>query len=204
MGMADTKTDRKQEILDAALAELKQKGRSGARLQSIADNIGVTKAMIHYYFNTKDELCDEVFREAYRQLMGNLMDKLESDAPVFQKIEQFVDAAVERFANHADVLLFVIQELDTGPQSVNEIMAELADYDSTVLDQQLQEAASNYEIAPVESSQLVTNMISLCMFPYVGKAFFEGLLKMDEEAYRSFLEERKDIAADTIINWLAS
>ncbi|MDZ7716417.1 MAG: TetR/AcrR family transcriptional regulator [Balneolaceae bacterium] len=200
----DKNTDRKQEIRDAALSELKAKGRSGARLQSIADNIGVTKAMIHYYFNTKEELCDEVFREAYRQLMSSLMDVLESDAPVFPKIEQFIDAAVDRFANHADLLLFVIQELDTGPQSVNEIMVELTDYDSTVLERQLEEAASNYEIAPIESSQLVANMISLCMFPYLGKAFFEGLLAMDDEAYRSFLEKRKDIAADTIINWLAS
>lgn len=202
--MAEQKTDRRQEIREAALAELKEKGRSGARLQSIADNIGVTKAMIHYYFNTKDELCDEVFREAYSQLMGNLMDKLESDAPVFQKIEQFIDTAIERFSEHSDLLLFVIQELDTGPQSVNEIMVELTDYDSSVLDRQLQEAASNYEIAPVASSQLVANMISLCMFPYLGKAYLEGVLSMDEEAYREFLQHRKDIAADTIINWLAS
>lgn len=202
--MPESKTDRKQEIREAALAELKEKGRSGARLQSIADNIGVTKAMIHYYFNTKDELCDEVFREAYSKLMGNLMGVLESDDRLFQKIEQFIDAAINRFGDDAGLLPFVMEELNNANKSVNEIMSELNNYDSSVLDAQLEKAASNYEIAPIKSSQLVANMLSLTMFPYLSQAFLEGLLSMDEEAYSEFLQHRKDIVADTIINWLAS
>ena len=202
--MAEEKTDRRKEIKDAALMELKEKGRSGARLQSIADNIGVTKAMIHYYFNTKDELCDEVFREAYGDLMGNVMDILESQDPLFQKIEQFIDAAIERFAGRSALLHFVLEELNQHSETTVEIMVELSDYDSSVLDEQLEEASANYEIAPVESSQLVANMLSLCMFPSVGNTFFQGLLSMDEHAYRTFLDKRKDIVADTIINWLAS
>ena len=202
--MTDQKTDRRQEIKDAALAELKEKGRSGARLQSIADNIGVTKAMIHYYFNTKDELCDEVFHDAYSELMRNLMDILETNAPLFQKIEQFIDAAIERFSGQSALLHFVLEELNQHSETTVEIMVALSDYDSSLLDKQLEEAADNYEIAPVESSQLVANMLSLCMFPYMGDTFFKGLLSMDADAYRSFLEKRKDIVADTIINWLAS
>lgn len=203
--MPNPKTDREKEILHAALAEFAQKGFEGARLQTIADNIGVTKAMIHYYYETKENLFREVFREACDTVMGSLLNILETEEPLFKKIEQFVGAAIERFHTEPALVNFITSALNRNPESTVRLMQELMAYDASIFEKQLREAASNYEIASIESRHVVVNMLSLCMFPYTARTFVSELLSMEnEETYQDFLKSRKGIVIDTIINWLAS
>lgn len=198
-------SEQKQKILQASLSEFAQNGIAGARLQSIADEAGITKAMIHYYFDSKENLFREVFREAYGTIMQNLLNTLETDQPLFIKIEHFVDAAIERFHSNPALVDFITGALNKYPESTVGLMHELMDYDPSVFDKQLQDAASNYEIAAVDSTQVVLNMLSLCMFPYGARTFMSELLNMEnEKAYRDLLAQRKGIITDTIINWLAS
>lgn len=195
---------RQDEILLAAQQEFIKEGFSGARLQAIADNIGVTKAMIHYYFDTKEKLFKEVYRDASKKMMSGLMDTLEESTPVFQKIENFIDQAIDRFKEHQVLVGFVINELNHHPEKTREIFREAKAFDSTVLDEQLEEAASNYEIAPAQSSQVVANMLSLCMFPFVGQLFLKETLGMADNDYEQFTNRRREVIKDTIINALAS
>ena len=198
-------SEQKQKILQASLSEFAQNGIAGARLQSIADEAGITKAMIHYYFDSKENLFREVFREAYGTIMQNLLNTLETDQPLFIKIEHFVDAAIERFHSNPALVDFITGALNKYPESTVKLMHELMDYDPSVFNKQLQDAASNYEIAAVDSTQVVLNMLSLCMFPYGARTFMSELLNMEnEKAYRDLLAQRKGIITDTIINWLAS
>ncbi len=198
-------SDQKEKILHAALNEFAQNGIAGARLQSIADEVGVTKAMIHYYFDSRENLFREVFREAYGTLMHELLSVLETDKPLFIKIEHFVDTAIDRFHSDPALVDFITNALNKYPESTAGLMQELMNYDASVFENQLREAASNYEIASVDSNHVVLNMLSLCMFPYGARNFMSELLQMQSEgAYRDFLAQRKGIITDTIINWLAS
>lgn len=198
-------SDQKQKILQASLNEFSQNGIAGARLQSIANDVGITKAMIHYYFDSKENLFREVFREAYGTVMQDLLNILETDEPIFIKIEQFVNNAIERFHSDPALVDFITGALNKYPESTVALMHELMDYDPSVFEQQLQEAASNYEIASVDGTHVVLNMLSLCMFPYGARIFMSELLHMEnEKAYRDLLSQRKGIITDTIINWLAS
>lgn len=203
--MSGKNSDKREMILDAALREFADNGIGSARLQTIADNSGVTKAMIHYYFDSKENLFNEVFREAYGVVMAGLLDVLESDDPLFQKIERFVDEATERFHEEPAFTDFIINALNRNPGSTVVLMKELMDYDADIFEQQLEEAASAYEIAPVEAWQVILNMLSICMFPYTGRRFMSELLNMkNEEQYLERVRQRKGLATDTIINWLAS
>lgn len=203
--MSNEELTRQEEILQAARQEFINEGFSGARLQGIADNIGVTKAMIHYYFDTKENLFAEVYRDASEKLISGLMDTLEESTPLFQKIDAFIDEAIDRFNEHADVVGFVVNELDRHPEKTTEILRAAKAYDSSTFDEQLEKAASNYEIAPAQSNQIVANMLSLCMFPFIGKSFLKEILgSSGEESYEQFLKQRREVIKDTIINSLAS
>ena len=48
--------DTEQRILDAAHAVFLRRGTAGARMQDIADEAGVNKALLHYYFRSKEEI----------------------------------------------------------------------------------------------------------------------------------------------------
>ena len=61
--------NKEQAILEAAEREFIAKGFAGARTTSIAEAAGVTHAMLHYYFRTKEQLFERILDEKMR-LMG--------------------------------------------------------------------------------------------------------------------------------------
>ena len=59
------KTPTEGKILVSAKKVFYQKGLKGARMQEIADDAGVNKAMLHYYFRSKEKLFDKVLPRIY-------------------------------------------------------------------------------------------------------------------------------------------
>jgi len=200
----DAGTTREQ-ILDAAYEIFMQKGINGGGIQEIADRAGVNKAMLYYYFDSKENLFVEVFRKAVADSGLKTVDLLESDLPLFEKIRNFIDTFIDRLLQQPVIISFVMNELNRNPDLLTKVFMEEIGYDPGVLDRQLQEAADRYEIARVNSGQLLGNLISLCLGPVVNRRFFSELLEIgDAEAYDRFLEERKGIVYDTTISWLTS
>ena len=60
--------DTEQRIFEAARVIFIRKGMSDARMQEIADEAGINKSLLHYYFRTKEKLFDAVFKEAFSQM----------------------------------------------------------------------------------------------------------------------------------------
>ena len=58
-----------QKIREAARKVFQAKGMHGARMQDIADTAGINKALLHYYFRSKDQLFEAIFKEALQQLI---------------------------------------------------------------------------------------------------------------------------------------
>ncbi|NLM92956.1 MAG: helix-turn-helix transcriptional regulator, partial [Bacteroidales bacterium] len=62
--MEENKQGAEQRIMDAAAKNFVYKGYSGARMQQIADDAGVNKALLHYYFQSKELLFRQVMEDA--------------------------------------------------------------------------------------------------------------------------------------------
>jgi len=58
----------RQKIIAAALEEFATRGKQGARIDRIAKNAGVNKAMIYYHFDSKDSLYLEVVTSFFRSV----------------------------------------------------------------------------------------------------------------------------------------
>src|SRR5262245_51487236 len=50
-----------ERIITAARKVFLSKGLAGARMQDIADEAGINKALLHYYFRSKEKLFDMIF-----------------------------------------------------------------------------------------------------------------------------------------------
>ena len=53
---SDRSTETRSRILDAALSEFSANGLAGARTERIAAAAGVNKALLYYYFDSKEKL----------------------------------------------------------------------------------------------------------------------------------------------------
>ena len=74
-------------IFKSAIKIFHSKGLAGARMQEIADEAGINKAMLHYYFRSKQLLFEAVFKKAFMQLAPQIHQVLNSEDSLFDKIE---------------------------------------------------------------------------------------------------------------------
>ena len=96
------------EILNAAKEIFQQKGMDGARMQEIADKAKINKALLHYYYRSKQLLFEAVFSNAFALLAPQLNKVLNDDSDLFEKIRQFTDSYITFVINHPYLPNFVI------------------------------------------------------------------------------------------------
>ena len=71
-----TGPDVRAKLLDAAVRLFAEQGVAGTTVAEIAKRAGVTSAMVHYYFKTKDQLLDAVVAE---KLVGEFIAFIEGE-----------------------------------------------------------------------------------------------------------------------------
>ncbi len=65
-------------ILDAAEKVFFTKGKDGASMQEIADEAGITRTSLNYYYRSKDKLFEAVFRNALSRFIPQLAELMQS------------------------------------------------------------------------------------------------------------------------------
>jgi AcrR family transcriptional regulator len=203
--MSNKSKDTRQEIIGAARDEFLTHGFEGARLHHIADHIGVTKAMIHYYFNTKQELFEHVYKQSVQIIFEDLNDVLSKDVPLFKKIELLIENSLKKADQSPRVLAFVITEISRKPDWLQPIFEDQVALQVTTFEEELTGAASNYEIASVSVQDLLMNIFSLCYYPVVAGPIHQSLFGIENAASeQGFSQKRKGVILDTILNWLTA
>ena len=111
-----------EKILAAAKQVFVKKGMTGARMQDIADTAGINKALLHYYFRSKEKLFEVIFKEAATRLFPKINEILNSDLPLFDKIHQFTHDYVEMVIETPYLPLFVLNEINKQPHEFSKKM----------------------------------------------------------------------------------
>ena len=96
-----------EKIYEAAKKVFLTKGLDGARMQEIADIAGINKALLHYYFRTKEKLYSEVVKNSASTFFPQIMTILLSELPFEVKIWTIVDKYIN-FLQHNN--LFVLKQ----------------------------------------------------------------------------------------------
>jgi TetR/AcrR family transcriptional regulator len=192
--MAKVKIEKSAEekILAAAKKVFVSKGMHGARMQDIADKAGINKALLHYYFRSKEKLFEVIFLEAANKLFPRINMIFESDAPFFEKIEQFCDEYITIMSENPYLPLFVLNEISQDAEKfLNKIWGKQNVPRPQKFLEQIEKERKKGTIKSVSPIHLLMNMISMTIFPFVGKSMFQFSLHLDELQYRSIMEQRK-------------
>lgn len=178
-------------ILQVAADVFYRKGLAGARMQEIGDAAGVNKAMLHYYFKTKAQLFETVFQRALGEFLGGLSHVFDAPLPLKQKIANYVDYCLEALQVNPSVVVFIVHELHQRPERLTEQFALPMTAHIAAFRQQWaaesERPVSSYDTA----DQLFTDMVSLCVYPFLATPLLQGLLGKSKTAYADFLRERK-------------
>jgi AcrR family transcriptional regulator len=189
-----------KDILEAAKRVFQVKGIYGARMQEIADEAGINKAMLHYYFRSKDKLFDTVFQDAATNFFSKIRELLNVDKPLLDKIEYFVENYVELLLKNSYIPAFIITEVHQNPDRIKNIFLQSGVNAEMAFANDIKTAISLGLINPIDPSQLIINIIGLCVFPVAAKPIIKTLLQFNDEEYLKFIDVRKKEVSKFIIN----
>jgi AcrR family transcriptional regulator len=198
MEKKDSNTE--QQILEAARKIFIRKGMSGARMQDIADEAGINKALLHYYYRSKEKLFEMVFREAAQKILISIKDIAEDDMPLDKKIVSICDRYLSELAKSPFLPLFILHEINQDPKRVINFFKESRMEDHLQkLFRQIQNEADKGNIRPVNPPHLMINIISLCVFPFAASPLLKAAFSLDQWQLKMFMEERKKQVPEFIL-----
>lgn len=187
-------------ILNAAREVFHQKGMAGARMQEIADKAGINKALLHYYFRNKQQLFMAIFQESFKVIMPEVNEILTAGIPLFEKIEAFVERYLDLLEQNPVIPLFVLNEIRQNPDFIISTIQTHGGPNLKPFFNQIKQEANAGNIRTVDPRQLMVNLISLCIFPQLGRPMIQRLMKVEDAAFDKMLEERKTHVSQFIIN----
>jgi AcrR family transcriptional regulator len=189
-----------EKILLAARKVFISKGMAGARMQDIADEAGMNKALLHYYFKNKEQLFENIFRRLTQGFWEQITSIFESDAPLFDKIKSFCSLYIDKVIQNPYIPLFVIYELNQRPAGFVKKMFRSSMPQPQKLIAQIEDEVKKGNIRAVHPAQLVMNMISMCVMPFISKPLFMAIMNIDEKVFMELMQQRKTEIADFIIH----
>jgi AcrR family transcriptional regulator len=189
-----------EKILAAAKKIFIREGMAGARMQDIADEAGINKALLHYYFKNKEQLFERVLKEAIGRFIPRVKELLLSDVSVYEKIELFCHEYISMAMENPYIPLFVLSEVNRQPEVFISKMFSGGLPDFSVFVRQLDEEIEAGRMRKISPVQLLMNMMGMCVFPFVGKPILQALMGLDELQFRMVMEQRKQQVASFVLN----
>ena len=200
MKKTENKETTEQQILEAAKTVFQAKGMDGARMQEIADAAGINKAMLHYYYRSKEMLFEAVFKSAFSLLAPQLNAILNDDSSIEDKIRSFTFNYITFMTKHPYLPNFIIQELNRNEDFILKLKENAGFPNLEKFETKLENEIKQGILNPIAADQLFVNIIALNIFPFLGKPLVKAFADKDEKAFKEFIESRKTEVANFIIN----
>lgn len=196
----NNKKETEEQIFEAAERVFQRRGYAGARMQEIADEAGINKSMLHYYYRSKDKLFQKVFQEGMRQFFPVIFKVLSSDLAIVPKIEALVDAYYTMFREKPHLPSFIIQEMNRHPERFKEFMQSTSFRMPEQFVKQIRAEMAAGTMRQMDVKEFLINTIGLCVFPLVARPMIEVVLDMNDDHFNAFLEKRKKELPKFILN----
>lgn len=196
----EKETGTEEKILAAAKKVFVRKGMDGARMQDIADEAGINKALLHYYFRNKELLFEKIFADSAGRFIPKVKSILLSDADFYQKIEQFCAEYITMVMANPYMPMFVMSEMQKQPAAFIKKMFKGNLPDVSVFVKQLQDEIKAGRVKPIHPAHLVMNMMSLCIFPFIGKPMLSAVMGIPDAQFMAAMEDRKKLVPQFIFD----
>ncbi len=190
-----SKKDQTQELIKETAKKLFfVKGKFDATTQEIADEVGVNRTLINYYFRSRDKLIQIIFDEAQKVEQEKSKIIQNSDLPFKEKISKFIESSLSTSLQYPYLETYIVSQINKGTCHHREI-------EEDILDKLYEDIKEEMELGNIEKMapvQFILNMVSLLVFPSAIRPLFMENLLINDEQYDKIISERKEI----IINML--
>lgn len=203
--------DSRQRIVVAATEVFAQKGKHGATMEEIAAKAEVNKAMVYYYYSTKDSLFRAILVTILRRVYDHVFDILgseeTSDANPAEKVARLVNAHFIAFSEDVRFAKILLNALANESGDLKAALRVIRDQDETsktrlpeALLAAVKEGISKKEFRELDAGQVLISIIGMSLIYFIDRPIAETLLNQKVEGDETFLRERGKGIADLVLH----
>ena len=171
-------TEAEKQIIEAAKRVFLAKGYNETNMAMIAQEAGMARPAIYYYYRGKERIFDAVFDDIVRDFFPSIMDILKKETPLNERLKELVDAYVEQLKQNSQLPLFLIKELNRDPGL---IIRQAFENPSFKFPEQVlawyQSAVARGEVKEVPLFSIPFTALGLILTPFLAKPAIESLIE---------------------------
>jgi AcrR family transcriptional regulator len=122
----ERESDRRRQILGAAVKVFAAKGFHAARVGDVAEEAGVAYGLVYHYFSSKDELLETIFRSTWTDMLARVREVEASGVPATEAVRQVTALLLRTWRRDPDLVRVLVREV-TRSQHVQEEITEIAE-----------------------------------------------------------------------------
>ncbi len=190
-------------ILQTAMQQFIEKGRHGAKMQEIADKAGINKALLHYYYRSKEKLYAKIFEFLIWNNVSEVFKLFEEDISFTEFIRKFIYSYTDLLNKNPKIPMFLLRELSEGGNTVKAVLKNLVDSKKFSVEKPLtiiNTAMQKGEMVQMDPKQFIATLVGSCLFFFIAEPIFATLF-IDESSFNrdAFIEKRKEAIYQTIL-----
>lgn len=186
-------------IKKTALTLFLEKGFERTSIRDIALKAKINIALLNYYFRSKENLFNSIFSTLLEKYTPTLNGILGSSLPIEEKIHLYVEEYIDILLENPKLTYFVLSVLHRNPDKITQMKIFQSLYNTGDFSKQFAEEVRKGNIKDVDPTQFFINMLSLITFPFTIKQVIMEKNHMNEDTFKQFMHQRKQVITDMLL-----
>lgn len=168
------------------------KGVDRVGVREIATKAGVNLSLMNYYFQSKENLLEQIFETSIKEDGQRLRQILNTDKPLDQKVREYVYEYIDVLSNDPLLVPFVLSIINRNAEQAPRLKSVHTLYNTEAFSKQIKTEVDKGNIKPVDPEQFYISMVSLILFPFAIKPLVKYRLGLADEEMAKVLKSRKE------------
>jgi len=191
-----------QRIKEAARGVFLSKGYDGATMQAIADVSHVNKALLHYYFRSKDKLFLLIFKEELQRFSQPSFAAMEDPSKgLAERLETLIANVIQLVTKIPELPLFLMNEFQRNPDLIQGLLNELKIPAMTHQVRRLIKSGTE-SCLDITIDELLITIFSLLFFPVMSAPMFQFLLELSPKRWGEIQVKQSTLAKEMITKYV--
>lgn len=203
--MAEKALTTENRILEEAEKEFLDKGFDRAKISTIAKNANVNHAMLHYYFRTKDNIFNIIFKNKIELLAYELGNSFDDKLSFMEQLENAIESHFKFVEKNPNIIFFVLREISSDSEQMKVLRKLIKPRVEKVLaklDKAIELEVKKGTIKPISAVDLFMNIVTLNAASVLASTIFIKVGEEFENGAGFFLQHRRDHIKKFVIDSL--
>jgi AcrR family transcriptional regulator len=195
-------------IIISAIDVFAAKGKHGTRMEEVAKEAKINKAMLYYYFSTKDNLYGEVlkliFKRLHSEIVEHLVNTRKKTSNHIDVIKEVVRTHMQMFSRNLDHTKIMLEAIANEPDRYAQVMGTIYSEEDARCHRMdfidfIKDGTKKGIFRKVDPVHFMISMMGMTMMYFVARPITRTLCALDEKSEKKFLEARVDSIIDLLL-----